>query len=234
MEIQIAAAKTKKYATSQSGDTLEMIERPHGGISFVLADGQRSGRGAKAISNIVARKAISLLADGVRDGAVARAAHDYLFTLRGGQVQSTLDIVSVDLVSQTLVLSKNSHCPTAVIDEEGLRLLAEPSQPIGVYRNTKPVITEIPLRPPLTVVVFTDGVLNAGRRQHRALDVSAELQALVSGGGYTAQSVADGLLERALTLDEGRPVDDISVLAVAVFPRRDQPDIRRLSVTFPV
>ena len=34
--------KIGKWATSESGDTLEMIERPHGGISFVLVDGQRS------------------------------------------------------------------------------------------------------------------------------------------------------------------------------------------------
>lgn len=63
-DIHFAVAKVSKYATSESGDTLEMIERPHGGISFVLVDGQRSGKSAKAISNIVARKAIQLLAEG--------------------------------------------------------------------------------------------------------------------------------------------------------------------------
>jgi hypothetical protein len=66
MEIQIAVAKTNKYATSESGDTLEMIERPNGGVSVVLADGQTSGKAAKIISSMVVRKVISLLADGVR------------------------------------------------------------------------------------------------------------------------------------------------------------------------
>ena len=76
MELQFAAAKISKYATSESGDTLEMIERPHGGLSMVLVDGQRSGRAAKAISNVVARKAVQLLSEGVRDGAVARPGLD--------------------------------------------------------------------------------------------------------------------------------------------------------------
>ena len=40
MDVQFAVAKISKYASSESGDTLEMVERPHGGISFVLADGQ--------------------------------------------------------------------------------------------------------------------------------------------------------------------------------------------------
>ena len=64
MEIQIAAAKVNKYATSESGDTLEVIERPNGGVSVVLADGQTSGRGAKAVSQLVVRKVIGLLAEG--------------------------------------------------------------------------------------------------------------------------------------------------------------------------
>ena len=88
LEVQIAAEKINKYATSESGDTVEVVERPRGGVSIVVADGQRSGRSAKAISNIVVRKAIALLAEGVRDGAVARATHDYLHLQRGGKVSA--------------------------------------------------------------------------------------------------------------------------------------------------
>ena len=97
LEVQVAVEKINKYAADESGDTVEIVERPHGGISIVMADGQRSGRSAKAISNIVVRKAISLLAEGVRDGAAARATHDYLHTQRGGKVSAELVIISVDL-----------------------------------------------------------------------------------------------------------------------------------------
>ena len=125
MELAVAVAKVSKYATSESGDTFEMIERPQGGLSFVLVDGQHSGRGAKNISNVVARKAISDLAEGVRDGAVARAAHDYLFTYRQGKVSATLNIVSVDLVTRTIVLARNNHCPTIVLAPSGVQEMAD-------------------------------------------------------------------------------------------------------------
>jgi len=111
IEAQLAVAKINKYATAESGDTVEVVERPRGGVSLVMADGQRSGRSAKAISNIVVRKAISLLAEGVRDGAVARATHDYLHLERGGKVSAELTIISVDLVTSTLVISRNARCP---------------------------------------------------------------------------------------------------------------------------
>jgi hypothetical protein len=115
--VSFAVAKVGKYATSESGDTLEMIERPHGGISLVLVDGQRSGKSAKNISNVVARKAIQLLAEGVRDGAAARAAHDYLYTYRKGKVSATLNIVSVDTDSKTIVISRNNESPVIVYTE---------------------------------------------------------------------------------------------------------------------
>lgn len=39
--------KVNKYATRESGDTVENIERPGGGMTLVKADGQSSGRGVK-------------------------------------------------------------------------------------------------------------------------------------------------------------------------------------------
>jgi serine phosphatase RsbU (regulator of sigma subunit) len=241
VEVQVAVAKVKKYAVAESGDTVEMIERPHGGFSFVMVDGQRSGRSAKAISNLVARKAVTLLGEGVRDGAVARAAHDYLFTYRGGKVMATLNIVSVDMVSKTIVLSRNSHCPIYASLDGDLQILDEPSRPVGVYRGTKPVVAELPLRPSTTVVLFTDGVLAAGQRQGRSLDIPVVVQSLCGDAQSNAQYVADGLLSMALDYDDGRASDDISILVLAV---KDDlaatqvglsgPDVRRLSLTVPL
>jgi serine phosphatase RsbU (regulator of sigma subunit) len=211
-----------------------MIERPHGGLSLVLVDGQRSGRPAKAISNVVARKAISLLAEGVRDGAAARAAHDYLFTHKGGKVSATLNILSVDLLSNTLVLSRNSHCPTIVVTASGeLQLLDEPSRPVGLRRGTKPQITELPLAAGTIIVVYTDGLKAAGVRSSRTLDIPTAIRELTSKDDASAQQLADGLLQRALTLEEGRPHDDISVLVLRVLDREGD-GVRRLAVQLPI
>ena len=234
MEIEVAAAKIGKWATSESGDTLEMIERPHGGVSFVLVDGQRSGRAAKAISNLAARKAISELAEGIRDGAAARAAHDYLYTHRAGKVSATLNIVSVDLVSNSLVLSRNSPCPAIVLHPDGdLRLLDAPSQPIGIHRGTKPVINELPLVAGTIVTVYTDGLEMAGARSSRVFDIPSAMRDLMSVGSNTAQQLANGLLELAKELDAGRPRDDMSILVLRIVDRSSD-GVRRMSVSLPL
>lgn len=235
LDVEIAAAKVAKYATSESGDTLEVIERPRGGLSLVLVDGQRSGKAAKTISNIVARKAIALLAEGVRDGAVARAAHDYLSTIRGGKVSATLNIVSIDLVTDTIVVSRNSHCPTLVATGGELALLDEPSQPVGIHTWTKPWIGELPLVAGTHVVAFTDGVLHAGRRHSTRLDVPQLVRDLMARDDLAARQWADAILSAAVESDHGRPCDDISVVVVAVQPASPGTDgVRRLSVDFPI
>ncbi len=143
MEVQIAVAKVQKYAVSDSGDTVEVVERPQGGLSVVMADGQSSGRGAKTISSLVVRKVISLLAEGVRDGAAARAASDTLFTERKGKVSATLNIVSVDQQTKTMVITRNNPAPALVAIQDHIQVLEEPCHPVGFYRDTRPVITEV-------------------------------------------------------------------------------------------
>ncbi len=242
LQIVIAVAKVGKYATSESGDSVEVVERPHGGISVVVADGQRSGKGAKTISNGVVRKAVALLADGVRDGAAARAAHDYLRTLRGGQVSATLNLVSVDLDSRSLVIARNSHVPVLLfnpswvshISPDGWQVLNDPSEAIGIHTRTKPVISELPLEAGTTALVFTDGLWTAGERHGQRFSIAARTSQLMQAGHDQPQFLADSLLQEAMELDRGRPADDITLVVLGIRPDDQRDQVRRMTVSFPV
>lgn len=233
MEIQIAVAKTNKYAVSESGDTLEVIERPNGGVSVVLADGQTSGKAAKAISSMVVRKVIALLAEGVRDGAAARAASDYLYTEKNGKVSATLNILSADLQTNTIVIARNNHCPIYVARGEIIETLVSEAPAIGTSRNIRPDISEIPLEGGTTVVMFTDGVLHAGERYGESLDIPTILGSFLEDQEPPAQVIADSLLAQAIQLDQNRPNDDMSVVVLRVLHHK-QDLIRRMIVRLPV
>jgi serine phosphatase RsbU (regulator of sigma subunit) len=234
LEVQAAVAKIGKYATGESGDTVEMVERPHGGISLIVVDGQRSGRSAKTISNLVARKAMSLLAEGVRDGAVARATHDYLRTHRRGQVSAELNIVSIDLVTKTIVISRNSRCPVLLRCGDEVQWLDQESEAVGIHPNTKPAINEIAIQPAVSIVVFTDGISHAGARHGGNLDVAETVVRCDPTGTAPAQQVADSLLNAAVSLDRGRPQDDTTVLVVKILAQEKRDEARRMVVTFPI
>ncbi|MFN8388153.1 MAG: PP2C family protein-serine/threonine phosphatase [Anaerolineales bacterium] len=233
MELQIAVAKLNKYATSESGDTLEVVERPNGGLSVVLADGQTSGRGAKAVSQMVVRKVIGLLAEGVRDGAAARAASDALFTDKQGKVICTLNIASLDLHSRTVVLTRNNPSPVFVCRGEQIDKLDAESIPLGTSRDVRPLITELQFEPGLTIVIYTDGLVHAGERRGTPVNVGEILRAVLEDQDPTPQSLADTLLAQAVSLDDNRPSDDISVL-VLKFTSRVGDAVRRMSVRLPI
>jgi len=232
MEAQVAVAKVRKYAMPESGDTLEMIERPAGGLSFVLVDGQTSGKAAKAIAGIVARKAISLLADGVRDGAAARAASDYLYTLRSGKVLATLNILSIDLHTQSLVITRNNPAPALLVEQGNLLALDGPADPVGGRKGVRPQIHQVPLQPGLTAIIFTDGLTHAGERTGHPFDLVARVKILAAQGAPDPARWADVLLADAVELEAGRPADDISILVAAILPRQGE-DVRRLTVRMP-
>ena len=241
LDIQIAVAKTNKYATAESGDTVEVVERANGGFSVVLADGQGSGRAAKSLSHMVTTKAVSLIKDGVRDGAVARAVHDYLYAYRGGKVSATLVIMSIDLTTRTLVLSRNSHCPVLLWQTEGGPARFETaSNPIGIYQKTKPAVCELPIEPPLYAITYSDGLMEAGRRDGHSIDLPSLVSERLAQGLTTACCLADYLLEEALTLDANRPMDDMTVLVAAILPLEDAdstrivPQVRRMHLHVPV
>jgi serine phosphatase RsbU (regulator of sigma subunit) len=234
MEVVVGIAKVQKYASSESGDTVEVVERPGGGLSVVLADGQSSGKGAKWISTLVVRKVITLLAEGVRDGAAARAASDSLFTERGGKVSATLNILSVDNHTRTLVITRNNPATVLLSGLDAkVKCLDEPCLPIGLYRGTRPLISEVPMEAGLTAVMFTDGVVYAGSRYGESMDVPTSLQAYLEEEDPSAQMIADALLEHAMRMDRGRPSDDISVVVLRV--RSQSGDaVRRMTVRLPI
>ena len=231
MEIKLAVAKINKYATSESGDSVEVVERPNGGISVVMADGQSSGKGAKQVSSLVVRKVISLISEGVRDGAAARAASDYLFTERKGKVSATLNIVSIDMQTATVVITRNNPLPVYIAANEEICAFDDECKPIGLYRDTRPLINELPLEPGLKVVVFTDGLYHAGSRIGENLNVKEFMQSHIEDE-TDPQQTADQLLSDALQLDHGRPVDDISVVVIQVTGQHVD-GVRRMTVQLP-
>ncbi len=182
---------------------------------------------------MVVRKVIGLLAEGVRDGAAARAASDTLFTERQGKVISTLNIASLDLSSETIVLTRNNPAPMFVCRGEQIDCLEEESIPLGTSRNVRPIITELPIESGLTIIIFTDGLVHAGKRRGLPMDIGATIRSLLEDQDPSPQVLADTLLAEAVSRDENRPADDISVVILKVTPRMGD-NVRRMSVRLPI
>jgi serine phosphatase RsbU (regulator of sigma subunit) len=234
MEIQIAIAKTNMMGSDISGDTLEVVERPMGGYSVVLCDGQTTGTAAKSLSSLVVRKVIALIAEGVRDSAAARAASDHVFSLYSGKNSAYLDILSADLQSNTLVICRNNPTALYITRENHLtEAMSGSSESVGYRYGISPIVAEIPIETGLTVVMSTDGFLEAGEKFEQPIDIPVLMSSLLDYQQPTAQEIADALLKHAINADHDQPQDDMSVVVLRVLPEATD-NIRRLTVNLPI
>jgi serine phosphatase RsbU (regulator of sigma subunit) len=174
-----------------------------------------------------------LLAEGVRDGAAARAASDTLYTDRRGKVICTLNIASIDLHSGTIVLTRNNPSPIYVCRYMEMDRLDTESIPLGTSRDVRPSITELRLEVGLVIVIYTDGLVHAGARRGNPMNTAEVLRSMMEDQDPGPQEVADTLLAHAVALDENRPADDISVLVLKVASRNGD-NVRRMSVRLPI
>lgn len=232
--VDVGFAKTEKYASRESGDTVELVERPGGGFSLVMIDGQGSGKAAKTLSLLLSAKAVGLIKDGVRDGAVARATHDHLFAFRHGQVSATFDLLSVDMKTKTIVVTRNAEAPLLLRKEGEVSVIPVASGPIGRYQWTRPEVIQFPAEPGITIAMFTDGIPHSGRRgQLPAVEFESLAEASMSDD-RTATEVADAILAHAIGRDTDRPGDDMAVVVLTIREEGATIPIRRLSAQFPV
>ena len=216
LSIDLAVAKTHKYASRESGDTVELVERPGGGMTLVMIDGQGSGKAAKTLSLLLSAKAVGLIKDGVRDGAVARATHDFLFAFRHGQVSATLDIVSVDMQTREVVVTRNADSPMLLRRHGELSVVPMASGPIGRTKFTRPAVQSFPAEAGVALVMFTDGITHSGLRQQLGPVDYEKLSSDVFSAELSAQEMADAVLEHARRRDNDRPGDDMAVIVLTV------------------
>jgi len=230
MEIKIAVAKIDKYRSSKSGDTVETIERPNGGISIVLVDGQIDGLDDKSISTMVSHRVLYHISEGKRDSTAIRQASTSIFEEHEGRVKANLTLLSVDSQSNTIVISRNNPVPVFLVTDENVDCLSTDSEPIGKKIEIKPSIVELPIKPGMAVIAFSDGVYQAGREDVQNPDICVTIEALFEEQEPTAQEVADYLLSRAMRLDKGRPKDDMSIIVMLISPESTD-KIRRMNIS---
>lgn len=230
---ELGIAKVNKYASRESGDTAEVVERPGGGVSVVIVDGQGSGLAAKSLSLLLTAKAVTLIKEGVRDGAVARAVHDSLLTYRGGKVSAGLDIISTDLRHKHLVVTRNGTTPVMVITQGSMTIMPPTEGPIGIYPFTRPSVTRLPLEAGVQIWAVTDGVVSAGRKWGEPRVAFDEVVPEIASSSDDVNQQALRLLERAVKADRGRPADDMTVATLKIVDQPVENAVRTLHLVFP-
>lgn len=232
MELHAAISKTSRYSSVAQGDKVEIIERPRGGISIIMAEGKLSGRRSRSIAMKAVHSILSLIASGLHDGAASRTVLRNINDEHKGKAQVDLSIISCDLESQSIVITKNNATPVLTVFEGTVDYLRFDDS-INAEPSLEPSVYQFEIKEGRDFILVSDGILQAGTQYEQALDLQVSVESLFEDDEPAVQEVADAILNQAINQDLGRPCDDmtVTVLRISAAPPTN---IRRECVHFPI
>lgn len=233
MEIQVAIAKVDKYSTETGGDTTEIIERPSGGFSIVMADGKLNRQMSRAISMKIVHRAINLICEGIQDGAASKAVAKAIFHEYAGQVSASLNILSCDTETNSIVITRCNPLPVIIVQNDEINSLSSVCGVLGESEEICSSVYQIPLEENITIIMVTDGICTAGQKEHNKIGLTTMLNALFQEQEPTAKETAEFILAQAIALDQNQPADDMCVVVLQTVPQINNL-IRKLSLHFPI
>ena len=146
-----------------------------------------------------------------------------------------MTVLSADLESETVVISRNSNCPVIVKTEEYLTVYDDSVSPIGVNRHMKPLVYELPFSAGMVLVSYTDGIAHAGKKYTGSvMDMKKIISIIESSSPEDCDFIAKSILEYALLLDKEKAGDDMTVVAMGLAESSSElPKIEQLSASYP-
>jgi serine/threonine protein phosphatase PrpC len=232
MELQAAISKTARYSSNAQGDKVEIIERPRGGISIIMAEGKLSGRRSRTVAMKAVHSILSLIASGMHDGAASRMVLSNIFEDHKGKAQVSLHIISCDLESHSIVITKNNSTPVVTVFEDTAEYLRFDGT-IEAEQALTPSVFQFEIEEGRDFILVSDGILQAGTQYEQPLDLRVLVESLFEDDEPSVQAVADAILNQAISQDVGRPQDDmtVTVLRISASPSST---IRRECIHFPI
>ena len=205
-------------ATEVGGDFYDVFDTSHG-WSVVMGDVCGKGADAAALTALARYTLRTLGVQETSPAEILRKLNDALLRQRSDRRFCTVAYASLHVNgggSADVCVSSGGHPLPYVLRADGtVESVGEPGTLLGVLPEVRLTDTSIRLGKGDTMVLYTDGVTEA--RGPDGMLGSEQLRAvLASCAGLDAKSVAARIESVALEIQEGKPRDDIAILALRI------------------
>ncbi|MEA1960113.1 MAG: stage II sporulation protein E [Bacillota bacterium] len=195
------------------GDSLKITTLKEGKELIVLSDGMGVGEDA-ANESVTAVSLLENLLNGGFEKELALKTINSVLLLRSlRETFTTLDMILVDLYTGDVDFVKTASAPSFVKRGKQVAVIRSSSLPMGILETLEIVSDQRVLKPGDMLLMVSDGVMEASR------DVQGEdwIQALlVDIAERDPQAVAELIMNRALSLCQGTPRDDMTVICLVM------------------
>jgi serine phosphatase RsbU (regulator of sigma subunit) len=213
-------------ASRISGDFYNWFELPDGRTAVVIGDVTGHGMAAAflmATTQLLVRNTLPQVIDPGR--CMEEINRQLCMQVFNGQFV-TLQILVLDPRNDRIEIATGGHPPPILGDADGFRRMAlEPNLVLGVERDSTYGTEAFDVSPNSTIVLYTDGVLDAESLSGERYGLDRLRHALAAPAD-SAQMLIDSVLQNIDAFTGGRPFgDDLTLVAVQVqsHPTRERP-----------
>lgn len=203
-------AQRAKSGSDVSGDR-HSIERLDGDkFIFAICDGMGSGERAGE----KAETAVGLIENFYKagfDSELILSSVNKLLNLERDDIFSSIDVCVVDLKNGIADFVKMGSASSYIRGQDGCQILECSALPVGVLDNAKAVTKKVVLKDKDYIVICSDGVNDAFESDSDFKDFLLTIKA------QNPQEQADQILQKAVSINNGYAVDDMTVIVVKIF-----------------
>ena len=178
-----------------------------------LSDGMGVGENASRESQAAIQLLEKLLGSGFGQDTSLQTINSVLLLRSRSETFATLDLVMIDLYTGQADFVKTGSAPSFIKRKGQVQVIAASSLPMGILEDIEVFREKISLYPGDMVVMLSDGVVEARPDAVEPLWIEEFLQAMDE---TDPQVLAEHIIHRALTLCHGKPLDDMTVICMAL------------------
>lgn len=192
------------------GDTFTLATLEEGREVIILSDGMGVGERAYAESQAAVSLLKSLIGNGFSQEVALKTVNSVLLMRSKHDSFATLDIAMVDLYNAQADFIKTGSAPTFIKRGARIEVIEADTLPVGIIEDIEVESKKVALCPYDMIVMVSDGILEASGSM---IEGEKWLKGLLSKiTDKDPKKVAEMILNQALTICEGKPRDDMTVI----------------------
>jgi serine phosphatase RsbU (regulator of sigma subunit)/PAS domain-containing protein len=202
------------------GDFYDVFERRGGGWAFEIGDVSGKGAEAAAVTALARHTVRTASLQPAAPTELLETLNDALLSQRAGSEFCTVCLACLTMHegdrAGTLTVALGGHPPALVLRADGsVEAHGVPGTLMGVFPDPEVTEVDAELRPGDTVLLYTDGVTEAGPVGEEIGD-DGLAAILASLHGMSPDEIVDAVERAAVAIQDGQPRDDIALVAFAL------------------
>jgi len=195
------------------GDSYVVTTLREGKEMVVLSDGMGVGEKAALESQTAVNLLENLLHSGFNRELALKTINSVLLLRSRQESFATLDIALIDLYTAEVDFIKTAAAPSFIKRGKQVSVVNSGSLPIGILNEVDVVNEKRTLCPNDILVMISDGVMEASRQVNGEQWIK---QLLMDLNENHPQTIAQMILNRALSYCKGNPKDDMTVACLKI------------------